>query len=277
MKKIISALICGTIFTVMSIAGAADKVKPTKSAKPINDDSSEPFDTTVGKLPPNYPGHSILGVLQKIVLQRPKGEFEKTEEYETRIDKWKGAAFIGEIAPIDTMAFELSEFLARDAMSVKYDADRSVMDIKVSFENRVFVYGKSRWLETFYQSKNLGSRVAVTRMGVKFKVTSHRGLSVGLAIDDGIEDVSFSKPMTRDEALKVKPYLRAFAIVTLDEPYKIESSTETTASLDSPDEWVTRFFGLSAKLSAIWLVNKKTGEVLAKSEAPFPTCRYNTC
>ena len=47
--------------------------------------STVPYDPQVDKLPPNFAGHSVLGIFQKFSPPKPKGEFEKTDEYEARL------------------------------------------------------------------------------------------------------------------------------------------------------------------------------------------------
>lgn len=163
-----------------------------------------PFDVSVEKLPASYQGHSILDILKKLSPLRPKGEFEKSEEYESRLTHWKETPFLGNLVPTDVLAFEISGFLAPDALSVKYDADREEMTATISFENQYFDSGTARWLETFYQSKNLGSHIGTTRMGIKFRITSHVGTSVGLGVKEQIQSIKISKQLPRDEALSIK-------------------------------------------------------------------------
>lgn len=251
---------------------AGEKNSPKQlqmTAKKTVPNATTPFDLTAERLPENYAGHSVLGIYQKLIVPRPKGEFEKSEEYEARITRWKESAILGKVTPTSTLAFEISEFMAPGALSVKYDADKEELTANISFESHHFDFDRVQWLETFYQSKNLGSHIGITRMGVKFRVTSHIGTSIGIGTKDEIEPISITKAYSRDEALRVKSSIRAYAIATLHEPYKIDNSTSSTASLDSPDEWLTRYLGLYVRLYAIWIVNAKTGEVIAKSETHF--------
>jgi hypothetical protein len=108
-------------------------------------------------------------------------------------------------------------------------------------------------------------------MGVKFRVTSNTVTSVrlGLSNNPGTNKLSLPIAVSRDEAIRIKPSLRAYAIVTLVEPYKIGGNGTKTASLSDPDEYLWKYFGLHVNLKAIWLVNKKTGEVLVKREMPL--------
>lgn len=278
MKPSFLALLIVTFFLNAQATTAGEKASPKLLQKTTSKQiySTTPFDMTIERLPKNYKGHNILDIYQKLTPPRSKGEFEKTEEYEGRIARWKESTILGKITTKDNLAFEISEFLAPDTLTAEYDADKELLTVMLLFENQYFP-NKARWLEIFYRSKNLGSHTGITRMGVKFRVTSHIGTSVGLAVKEQIQTISITKPYSRDEARSIKNTIRAYAIATLEEPYKVDASTSTTASLDDPDEWLKQHFGLYVSLKAIWFVNTKTGEVFAKSEPPFVECRYGIC
>ncbi len=264
-------------FLTTAEAGKKDISKQSKKTKSSISYSTIPFDITAEKLSKGYQGHSLLDIYQKLTIPHPKGEFETTEEYEARVARWKLSPILGQITPSDTLAFEILDVLAPDALSLKYDADSEELTAKIKFETHDFNDGKTRWLETYYRSKNLGSHMGVTRMGVKFKVTSHVGTSIGIGVKEQIEPISISRKFSRDEALKLKLLTRVYAIVSLDEPYKVDDSTSSSASLDNPNEWYTKYLGLYVNLKAIILVNIETGEIIAKAEAPFKRCSYDIC
>lgn len=268
-RSIITLLLITITFSAHAapIGVMSNSTQPTKTSRSVPPYATTPLDLSVERLPENYKGHNIFDILKQLTPPRGRGEFEKTEEYEARINRWEQLPIFGKVTPVDTLAFEI---LAQDAFSVRYDADKEEIIANVSFKS-----GKVGWLETHYHSKSLGAHVGVTRMGVKFHVASYIGTSAGLEINNATnKDIFFSKPYPRDEALRIKPFIRAFAIATLEHPYKIDESISSTASLDNPNEWLTRYRGLSANLKAIWLVNTKTGEIMEKFEAPFIKCRY---
>lgn len=278
MKLPFLVLLFVTFFSYAHAVTAGEKTsyKQLQKAASKSIYSTTPFDITVERLPKNYKGHNVLDIFQKLIPPQPKGEFEKTEEYETRIARWKESTILGKITAKDNLAFEFSEFLAPHTLSVGYDADRELLTANIYFQ-RNFDSAHAQWLETFYRSKNLGSHTGITRMGVKFRVTSHIGTSVGIKVKDPIKYISITKPYSREEARSVKDSIRAYVIATLEEPYKVDESNSTTASLDDPDEWLKEYFGLYVSLKAIWFVNAKTGEVIAKSEPPFVECRDGIC
>ena len=236
-----------------------------------------PFDDSAKQLKPSYRGHDLFEVMKKIKLPPTKGEFEKTEEFEARLAKWQSSTIVGTVTYADLLAFELVQGLSPDSLKVEYDADAEEFKVKVNFENHTFSSNRERWLETFYTSKNLGSRNAVTRMGIKFRVTSHTGTSVGIAIPQSVEAIEIKVKGSRDQAIAMKSAIRAFAVVKLFEPYKILENTSSTASLDSPDEWYNAYLGVSATLESLIIVDIRSGEILSRINAPFPTCSYNIC
>ena len=187
------------------------------------------------------------------------------------------APIFGKLTPSDVFAFEISELLTPDTLSVKYDADNEQLTAKITFQTHYFDSRPVRWLETYSRSKKTGQHIGVTPMGVKFKVTSYVGTSIGIGVKEQIESISIVKQFTRAEALKIKPLIRVYAIAALDVPYKLTESTGSRASLDSTSSWLTQYLGLYVKLKAICLVNARTGEIIAKSEAPFPQCTFGIC
>jgi len=266
----------------VSVAHAADSNSGRSQSKVAGKSASiayatTPFDISAERLPAKYQGHSILEIHKKRTPPRPKGQFEKSKEYDDRVAKWKGVPFLGKITPGDILAFEIPDFLAPSSLVMEYDADSEKLKATVSFWNRWIGAEKSTWLQTFYKSKALGSYIGVTRMGVRFRVESNSSVSVGLGVKEYLREMSIVKSVPRDEALRAKGVIRAYAIASLADPYIIDYSDSSTASLDSPNEWKNKYFGLWVNLRAIWLVNWLTGEVVAKSEFPFTECRYSAC
>lgn len=234
-----------------------------------------PFDESIQQLPPRFSGHDVLGIHKKLQPPR-KGEFEKTADFEARYAAWSERAFMGSLRPSSVLAIEVSQVLAPGTISVDYSADSEELNIKLSFERHNVSDQKARWLETFYTSKNLGPRLATTRMGVKFRVTSHLGSSVGIAMREQLQNVAVSIKSPPEQARLLKTKLTSFAIVSLVEPFSVYEEEASTASLDKPEEWLTRRFGVWATLKSVWIVNRETGEVLQKIDS-FPRCKYDTC
>lgn len=274
-------LIFTAIATSLAHAAASSKPQPPEKSAAKNASrakfSTSPFDSTSEKLQNNYRGHNILEILQKINPPSEKGEFEKTSEYEARVDHWKESPFFGSLTPTSTLAFEFSEALSPHAIDTQYDADKQELTIRVFLQNKYLEGGRARWLETFSQSKNLGSRVGITRMGIKFKVTDYIDTKVGLAIKDQIGAITTKLHIPSEEAPSIKKNVVGYAIGKIVSPYKVMESQKTNASLDEPFETTTNTWGVWLNLSAILIINRSTGEAITKIEAPFTECKYGVC
>ena len=266
------------IVAVGSVAPAGNAATSNKSLTGKFSYSSEPLDYSVEKLPPHFQGHNLFEAIQKIKPPRNKGEFEKTKDFEARVARWKSLPFLGSITPTDFLAFELGAF-SPETVSYQYDADRE--ELKVTVQKEYHSSPPGTWIETFRHSKTLGSYIGVTGMGVKLRVTKHSINSVGIAVSGDVlilsDPFSFTKSIPVEEAQQLKPNLAAFAIVTLASPYKVNERTSETASLSDPNERLTQFSGLYVWLKSIWLINKKTGDVLVKYEGPFTSCLNYIC
>lgn len=268
-----SPILIGLLLVTTAHAQTAPKsilerpaASPSKAQK---SDQIQPFDSSVQRLPRHYSGHNLLEVMQRVRPLAMKSEFEKTEEFEARSARWMKTPYLGTLTPGSLLAFAIIPGLSPNGLKIDYNADQEIFTAKVSFEDRTFSSGSFNWLETFYSSKDLGTRNAVTRMGVKFQVTTYVGSSVGVAIPQTLGPVSVTIPVSRVEALSLKNQIRAIAVVKLFEPYRISENTAKSASLDEPTEWHNSYVGVSATLDSVLFVNWQTGEILARQDAPF--------
>lgn len=230
--------------------------------------STAPFDPTIERLNANGRFHDLLAIAKHLHPPRERGEYEKSDEYETRVANWMTTKFYGELKPTDILAFPAIPKIAPDTVNFEYDADAELLRVKVACEQDPYL-AHGCWLETSYNSKNLGSRIGTTRMGVKFRVTSHVALSVGLGVKEPILNIRFSIPMDRDTAIKLKNRLGILAVGRMASPYAIEKTLSSTASLDDPKESLTYYQILHFHLQEIWLFDVQSGDVLHKQRPPF--------
>lgn len=271
MKKFVLILVL--LLCSLQNINAANKAITKKKTQELQY-STVPFNESIEKLPINFIGHDLVRINEKIVLPKPKGEFERSEEYDARLERWKQSPIIGKISPKDTMAFMVSESMT-NALSVKYDADTEVLTVGLSFEYPSFESkSETSWLEMFYNSKNLGSQNGVTRMGIKFRYNNWLGLSTGLVVKKTDEDrynikrndIVITEKFSREVIQKIKPFLGVLVIGTLEEPYNMVYISNNTASLDDPNDWTTYYKGLYFNIKSIWVINRLTGEIVAKSD-----------
>lgn len=237
--------------------------------------STNAFDLSVERLPANYIGNDLIDIYQKMQLPREKGEFEKTEEFESRIAFWKTKPILGSIRPGDLLAFELSEGIAPDVLSIKYNADEEQITATINIVPQFFHSDSQGWLGIFYTSKQIGSRIGTTGMGVKKRVKSFVASNIGLCMPEPTDfSIILSKSMPRDEVLRIKPRLRVLAIVSIVSPYKVDYTETSEASLSDPREWLVYYRGFYVDLKSIWLIDYVSGEIIMKKDGPFD--RHNS-
>jgi hypothetical protein len=89
-----------------------------------------PFDATVERLAPNYQGHQVTALLPLLkVMDRPKDEFETTEQYSKRVRA---------NLPTGTLALQIQPTYG--GATITYNADRQVMSLEVTAEPRDYWY-----------------------------------------------------------------------------------------------------------------------------------------
>jgi hypothetical protein len=236
-----------------------------------------PFDRAADVLPANYQGHSVLEVMKALNAVPKKREFERTEEFDARLAKWADTPFRGSLTPGSLFAFEVPPKLSLATQKIDYDADAEILTVNVHLKNRFLGTEPIRWLETFGDFKTLGARSAVTRMGVRFRVEMFEYTSVGLAFPEMLNSIAVAIPMPRRDAQSIKPNVTVFAVATVREPFKVYERDDLTASLDDPRQAKRTYLGLYIDLQSVWVVDRRTGQVLGKSAAPFKRCDYDTC
>lgn len=260
----------------MSLA-TAQPAKPRAATKIQSAQTA--FDETLETLPAGFAGHSLLEITKALKPPARKGEFETTEQYASRLNAWRAAPYLGSLTPESRLAIVISSTMAPRSLESEYDADGEAYTVTMKFETEYLpnVEGKARWLSTFFHAQNLGTRPAMTRMGVPFRVTSYKANYTGLVVDPLLADITAKLSIPRDEAPRLKGRIRALAIGALEEPYDLFSTTRTTASLSEPKEVASIYFGLFLALEQVWFYDESTGRVLLKLKGPFPRCKYDVC
>ncbi len=269
MQKIMTAILLFLLIFATSIHAANNKKQ--KKTNNVTAFATTKLDLDAEMLPEGYRGHSLFDIFSNFKAPAQKGEFEKTSEYETRVNTWKNAKLLGDLKYGDTFAFGIFS----DNKSIKYNADTEELEILIYLTPHTLsletgggnFYGirDVRWLEMIYNSQNFGSRVAQTRMGIKTRVNSWGRYSVGVGLTDSSESIiKFSTKMSSLDARLAKPFIAIFAIVNITEPLKINDTKTTAATLDDPDEIVAFYNGFLVDLKSIWVVNSLTGKIITK-------------
>lgn len=290
MKRIVA---CLAVLVMCAGATAAEKIKPknanvSKPAAPAYD--RVPFDVSVKELPPSYRGHSIEELLTRIKAPQPKGEFEKTEDYERRLVGWKTMPITGTLRLNDNLAFRFDQRVNGtgddSAFRTEYDADKEELTaiFEADYRGIHLSDGASKtWLVNRDVSRFVGSYTGTNAYGARFDVDQLLSKQTGLAINSSSmtfdwprRQFSFKVKVDSKQAQQTPKSIVALAVAELESPYIVRKKRHESAKYDSSiggatNDVTTEMAGLVVSIKQIWLVNSNTGEVLVKLDAPFKT------
>jgi hypothetical protein len=265
------------IFVVLFVVGLRNN--GGKTSNPAPNAPSEfhsmfdetPFNLSASKLPGDYWGHSCLGVsdaLSSRMQSLKKDEFESTEAYNARVASLPPVSFGKGLTSNDVLAFEGSSV----DLSSSYNADSQTL-----FAVDSLVYSGDEW-------KSQRSRVKMAA-----RIQEESGTYVGTNGFGATKDISkavykicgldfrsdqfnslptkFEIAMPPEEAKKHKANLAVLYIgkVSIDQPSVTMYYFNQKPSFNSPKEMEESGWIFNFQPSEIWLIDKKTGEVLAKN------------
>lgn len=275
MRTIASWSAAFLVFATSSFWAIAADNSPTK-AKPPAKSPDRPlttaFDPSSTTLPATFIGHDPAAICRAFQSQKrsfEKSEFETREEWASRIAAWEQTKFLGSITPGDTLAF--SAFLDDDLGSVSYDAEKNQISALMA--------GKSRYATDWNvlisrNIKPLGTVMAQTRMGVKFRIrqqiNNRYHLSMTAANPSRLDgDYKFTfEPNDRLEAIRVKHLTRALFVGNLVPPYAKRETDHLTASLDDPIEELRDICTLNFKVREVWFYETLNKKIIHKWTVP---------
>jgi hypothetical protein len=223
------------LFLALVFSVTAQKPKPTPFV----------FTEAATVVPSDYKGNTPAELSRTISeYQNPnqepaKGEFEKTVDYQKRIEEWRKTR-----KPISLRKYILA------AGSTNYDADTEILT--VSTESPIIM--ETRNEESTYEAQNgLGAKVTVKKTH-----TAAYALQI-----EGSADVEISIPPA--EAQKLKPQIRILLIVDLAPPFStIQMLPKKDATFFEPTETTGSLVTYFATLRGVWVMDNRTGKVLAK-------------
>jgi hypothetical protein len=290
LKRIIVCL-AGLAMCAGAIAMEKSKLKNAERSKPATPTYARvPFNVDLGALPPKYRGHSIEELLARIKVPQPKGEFEKTEDYEGRLASGKTIPITGTLQLNDSLAFRFDQRIDGtgddSAFRTQYDADKEELTaiFEASYNDISPSDGSSRtWLVNRDISRFVGSYTGTNAYGVQFDVNQLLSKQTGLAIsrsnmvfDWPRRQFSFKVKLDPKQAQQTRISIAAILVAELESPYVAREKRYKRAKYDSSiggatNDVTTEMAGLVVSVKQIWLVNSNTGELLVKLDAPFKT------
>ena len=162
----------------------------------------KPVDYSKGELGANFKGHPVIHVASALNKKAsPKGEFEKTVEYEARLAKLETEPLLGSVMANDTFIFPLESAYG---LEKKYDADSEEMLLKFSAYRLTNLYSFTQ----DYQSYNCGIDLSVIRSDIR-----------KLGVTDEFKDISISFALPPKEARQLKDRLSIAICFKFEKPY----------------------------------------------------------
>jgi hypothetical protein len=229
-----------------------------------------PFNAESERLSPGFAGHdvySIIAAAGKLKNVAPKGEFETTAQYEARLESAKRERLVGTTTLEDMLGIVLP---AEEAKS-KYDADRSALAI---YFRATSWYGDGTSVRNLpdaallrEEHKNTGTYTGANAFNRKVLVqkATRRSTYVIFGTSGRMPCAGTTLELDPARAKELKSTLRVVLIGTLTPNYVERRSTVAAATIDSPLELKIEDVGLKIDLSAVWFINQRTGEVLART------------
>lgn len=298
----LNSVICTLmIFTIASygLAFAAEKKKnktaESSKSERIPKEEKQPyatnsFDAKVISLPPDYFGHDIVALYERLASAfPPKDEFESTEAYRKRLEG---------TYPQDIFAFVLENPLAM--VTASYDPDVQSMAVKINADRATNLDGFQDKLRRMRESKtyenllDYDESVIVTKhisgptkeyeagnkLGAKTIVTEHTGREFGIGLinkDSFARTEKYSIRRERNINFKISPekgrdlktnlgILLVCKVKLGGAPpaHSFKSFYHAKPTMDSPTELSFQQFFVNVDLFELWVFNKKTGTVYAK-------------
>jgi hypothetical protein len=275
MKPIKSTAVCLALLCAASIAtGKTDhqKVKATTTPK-ISMFAQEPFDPGVDALPKNFRGHSCSAVAGKIkVLNPAKGPYETSSDYADRVTAIQGTALYG-----NTKVGSKFAFAPQDSMPLrgKYDADAATMSLSLflvessrmmvgpNFVGTAIIERKILDRKSYVGSNSFGRKVQVASTHYTACALAFENLDTIHSPESVMRKISFE--LSPSDAKAVEANMALLFVGSIAPPFYQEFSGYSKPTIDSPYESYGGGDTLVMKLSEIWVFDRISGRVLAKS------------
>lgn len=250
---------------------------------------NSPFDAKAAKLQPSFQGADVEALLKAIDDRRPKprGEFEKKDEYDARVKRSMSEALLDDIKWTSTLAF----VLPLSARQINYDIDKEQMNfadpklvsalerLPVGYELSKILCGfnhkvcehtlvwssNERDLGTYQGSNAFGAMVTV-----KEKAIDVLGLSVCSGPFLGApcgkpNPAPLSVKMDVEKAKVAKNSAAALVIGQLVPPYAGSDRSQSKPTRSDPTDKTENVRYLKLAPSQLWIFDRWTGEIFKKA------------
>lgn len=215
--------------------------------------SFEPFQINVEKLPPNYRGHDIVDLYDKLAKKvGPKSEFETTAQYVARINS---------VATDGIYAFRIELDGPIVGPLFSYDADNQTLSMNI-------IPHKFGWLDL--PSSNVNQSEELTGVGVRLRVTEKDEALYCISTYNRKAwplTISVKATLQPDRARELMPTLGVLLISRLKKseigPLLVFESRHTGKSNYVQKNCV------NVELLEIWIYDTKSGEIIKKEKIAY--------
>lgn len=259
MVKYLSLLLC----LVAGHAAAAPKEPPSGSSQ----FSITPFELDQPSLPKVFKGNRCRTLTTKLATAgSPKGEFETSAKYESRIAVLQKMKLVGAVLVDSRVAFV--DEISSD--KVTFDADRGMLSIQYSSPSILnlttpeiktgFISDTLRIASKVYVGSNAYGKAA------NIKQTTSDSCAIGFqnALPSFTEDRIIQKELLIEEAKSAKGNMAVLYIGILAPPFSVEYQHYMKPTMDFPYEFISTGRMLLMTVEHVWVFNKKTGQIYEK-------------
>jgi formylglycine-generating enzyme required for sulfatase activity len=262
--KIAKALLA--IITICSISSAQTS-PPLRASSSIENYSVVPFDQSIKVLSPQYPGHDAAALFNRIeaVVNAKKGEFETTEEFQSRIKAEYSKPLVGSLRWDSIYAVQV------EGCEVIYDADAQVFHIKCeptpvySATSETIIGGRSFRFKTAITSSR--QYAAQNVFGATFEVTSTRWETFQISFTNWLWGPALVSeiPINRQEAPIIKPNLKALLVGKLSVTNPTRSGFRyRAATFESPTEISDWLYYIDIDLMEVLFYDYTSGRIFSR-------------
>jgi len=246
--------------------------------------SETPFDPSVDRLPANYQGNDadrIYRLIEKREKSRTKGEFETSEQHQTRLERQDEQPLIGPLQIGSLFAFKTAE------LKFRYDADKGVMELYVPTSFAVDdadQIDSSRLALKIQESISYRSYPASNAFGATTMVKEKdvRSIEVGVVNAPNFELRNDPDPyldcfygpdvrcfygelhLAPEQARRLEQSARVLVIGSLARPPIGKGASLGEATIESPSSYFGQVRYVNMTVSEIWIYRPETGTVFLK-------------
>lgn len=220
---------------------------------------------------------NIKGLINAMDLARigQRSEFEKTEEYEQRVQKFR---FAGNISvesliffaqPLKNNRYCRTTYLADSeeyALTCDYDTSFGEVDDALM---ALRIEGISQDLGTYVATNGFNKKVTIRRGAVQrwsVRIGTFRAVNA-VSIDDKI-------PISRSQAAGIKSRMMIGYVLEPIAPFFVKRVWRSEPSTEFPTDFMVTERGLVAKIKEIWVFDSETAKVHKKYDIKDYTSIY---